>query len=206
MVKPLASWEKKGDQTSFIEGTVGRGCYKQKVHWRKLGIWRVLAFHWLNFGSPSLAGLLLGKEKFFFPEAGVVKYRLLPAGNARCSLPIRVCDWPQVVGPESTFFWPPDSILVRFSFIHFYITMCKFSIKDIKSILKNESRKQNIHSQAVHGMCVNGGGSIWHMYAEKSPQMILIWVFPLPLVLQHCSPIAPEGCWSLPWGRCESES
>lgn len=42
---------------------VGRGPYKQRVHWRKLGIQSVVAFHWLSYDNLSLAGPLPGKEK-----------------------------------------------------------------------------------------------------------------------------------------------
>ena len=40
---------------------VGRGHYKQKVHWSKLGAQSVVAFHWLSCDSLSLLGLLLGE-------------------------------------------------------------------------------------------------------------------------------------------------
>ena len=30
------------------EGEAGRNCYKQKVHWRKLGLRSMVAFHWLD--------------------------------------------------------------------------------------------------------------------------------------------------------------
>ena len=30
------------------EGDVGRGCYKQKAHWRKLGVQNIAVFHWLS--------------------------------------------------------------------------------------------------------------------------------------------------------------
>ena len=53
------------------EEAVARGCYKQKVHWRKLGVQSVVAFHWQSWNSLSLAGLLLGEEKFFFPLVGL---------------------------------------------------------------------------------------------------------------------------------------
>ena len=49
-------------------------CYKGRVHWKKLEAQRVVAFHWLSYVSLSLAGLLPGQEKIFFPTARVVKY------------------------------------------------------------------------------------------------------------------------------------
>lgn len=43
------------------ERGIGKGCYKQRAYWRKLGVWSVVAFHWLSGEGLSLAGLLLGK-------------------------------------------------------------------------------------------------------------------------------------------------
>ena len=55
------------------------GCYKQRAHWRKLGVGSVVAFHWLSCDSLSLAGLLPGREKSFLPLLGrkVVTFFLL---------------------------------------------------------------------------------------------------------------------------------
>ena len=39
--------------------------------WRQLGVQSVAAFHWQSCDSLSLAGLLLGEEKFFLPLAGL---------------------------------------------------------------------------------------------------------------------------------------
>lgn len=45
------------------KGRFGRSCYKPKAHWSKLGVPRVVTFHWLSCHSPSLAGLLPGEEE-----------------------------------------------------------------------------------------------------------------------------------------------
>ena len=66
------------------EGEVGRDCYKQKVHWRKLEVQSVVAFHWLSCDSLSLAELLPGKEKFFLPPTGSSKIVSLPTEDSRC--------------------------------------------------------------------------------------------------------------------------
>ena len=39
---------------------VGKGYYKQKIHWYKLGAGSVMVFHWLSYDYLSLAGLLPG--------------------------------------------------------------------------------------------------------------------------------------------------
>ena len=55
------------------ERRVGLGYYKQRAHWRKLGVLSVVAFHWLSCCSFSLAGQLPGKEKIFLLRPGVVR-------------------------------------------------------------------------------------------------------------------------------------
>ena len=52
------------------EGEFGGAVINKRVHWRKRGVPSVVAFHWLNCPSLSLAALLPGKEKFFLPPAG----------------------------------------------------------------------------------------------------------------------------------------
>ena len=47
------------------EREVGRDCYKQKSHGRKLGVQSTVAFHWLSCDSLLLAELLQSKEKIF---------------------------------------------------------------------------------------------------------------------------------------------
>lgn len=63
---------------------LGEAVINKKVHLNKLGVQRVVASHWLNCNSLSLAWLLLRKVKIFLP-AGVVKYRFLPVGNTRAA-------------------------------------------------------------------------------------------------------------------------
>lgn len=58
---------------------VGRGCYKLKFHWRKLEVKSIVAFHWLIFGSLSLAELLPSKENIFLPATDGSKAAALPA-------------------------------------------------------------------------------------------------------------------------------
>lgn len=64
--------QKRGTLFYRGKGGAGRGSYKQKVHWSKLGVWSAVAFHGQSCGSFSLPGLLPGKEKIF----------LLPASKA----------------------------------------------------------------------------------------------------------------------------
>ena len=94
------------------EGGVGRGSYKQKVHWSKLGVQGVVDFHWLNCDRVSLAELLLGKKKIFLPS-GMVEYGLLPVENAwyiSTCLQVMTDEW---WGMRNT---PFDSILNEVSF------------------------------------------------------------------------------------------
>ena len=72
MAELQASPENK-EECSFIQERgreFGRGCYKSKVHWNKLGVGSVVAFHWLIYEGLSVAKLLPGKEKILLP-AGV---------------------------------------------------------------------------------------------------------------------------------------
>lgn len=54
MAKPQACMENKGGRESWGDSS------KQNVHWRQLGVSRVMAAHWLSCNSLSLAVLLLG--------------------------------------------------------------------------------------------------------------------------------------------------
>ena len=47
------------------ESEVGRDCYKQKSHGRKLGAQSTVAFHWLTHDSLLLAELLQSDENIF---------------------------------------------------------------------------------------------------------------------------------------------
>ena len=72
--------EKKDFYTG--EREFGRGCYKRKVHWRKLGFWNMVGFHWLSWDSLWLAKLLPGEEKIFLPLDGSCKVVSLLARDA----------------------------------------------------------------------------------------------------------------------------
>ena len=65
--------QKRGRFFDRGERRVERRCYKQRTHQRKPQVWSIVAFHWLNCDSLSLAGQLLGEEKIFLPPARVVK-------------------------------------------------------------------------------------------------------------------------------------
>lgn len=91
--EPQASPETKGEECSFIEkGGVGRSCYKRRVHWRKLAVQRVVAFHWQSCDSFSLAGLSLGEEKSFLLLYSKVVTFLLLELQKFLSL-FLVCNW-----------------------------------------------------------------------------------------------------------------
>ena len=67
---PWQTTGKSGEQsrvTFFYRGERGLGgaVITKRAHWRKLGVGSVVAFHWLSCGNLSMAGLLLGQEKFF---------------------------------------------------------------------------------------------------------------------------------------------
>ena len=59
------------------------GLFKGKVHWRKLGFWNMVGFHWLSWDSLWLAKLLPGKEKIFIPLDGSSKVVSFLARDAR---------------------------------------------------------------------------------------------------------------------------
>ena len=59
LIKPRGGNSQKGERE------VGPGYYKDKFHWRKMGMWRVVACHWLRRDRLSLAKLLADKEKIF---------------------------------------------------------------------------------------------------------------------------------------------
>lgn len=96
--KELELWKttsksSKGEETLYREGEVGRGCYKQKVYWRKLGFWSIAAFHWLSCDKLSLVKLLPVEEKIFLPPAEgckVVHFLLEMQGM---SLPMGLWFW-----------------------------------------------------------------------------------------------------------------
>ena len=68
----LPTTGKSGQQRTFVyrgDG-IGRGFYKWRAHWQKLGVSSVVASHWPSCDGLSLAGLLLREGKSFFPLAG----------------------------------------------------------------------------------------------------------------------------------------
>lgn len=65
-------------QICFYRGNGGlRGDVVNRVHWRKMRVRSIVAFHWLNYNSLSLAEWLLGQETIPLP-AGVVGEKHLP--------------------------------------------------------------------------------------------------------------------------------
>lgn len=72
----------------------------------------VTVSHWLDCGIFSLAVLVGGEEKFFFPPAGVgEKVGLFLLGSATDN---------KVVGHEDSLSGPPNSVLNEVSFISFH--------------------------------------------------------------------------------------
>ena len=84
----------------------------------------MIAFHWLSCESLSLATQLPGKEKIFLPPASLPASTSLSAGI--CVDLSRVCMRPHI--------WPPDSILVRFPFIHFHADNVIIGISEISKL------------------------------------------------------------------------
>ena len=74
------------------EREVGRDCYKQKSHWRKLGAQSTVAFHWLTHDSLLLAELLQSDENIFLLTV-LVKYChfLLKQKGTPLPLPLWIC-------------------------------------------------------------------------------------------------------------------
>lgn len=92
---------KREKEIVFYKGDGGGGSYKQIVHWGKLEIQSVVAFHSLSGDTLSLATLLPDKKKVL-SFCWVVNSNLLTVSKA---------NWHQVVGHESSPFWSPDPIL-----------------------------------------------------------------------------------------------
>ena len=92
--EPHASPEQQGEEKLFHRGKeeVGRAIVN-KVHWRRLGLGSVVAFHCLSCDSLSLAELLAGQEEEVFFLLG--------------SAMVNTC--------ESSPFWPLNSILSEVS-------------------------------------------------------------------------------------------
>ena len=80
--------QRRGELFYRGEGEVGRGCYKQKGPWRKLGAWRTVPCHWLHCDSLSVATLLTSKEILFPIPSGSSNIVSLPATDSRYS-----CCW-----------------------------------------------------------------------------------------------------------------
>ena len=105
--------KRKEKKLFFREGEVGKGCYKQNVYWRKLGVHSMVNFHWLSCESLWLVELLPGKEKFFLPpaEGSKVCYFLLEMQGS--SLLVGICivrEW--YLSERFTYFL---YLLLRFS-------------------------------------------------------------------------------------------
>ena len=82
------------------------------------------AFHWLSCDSLSLATQLPGKEKIFLPPASLPASTCLPVGT--CVDLTGICMRPHI--------WPPDSIFVRFPFIHFPTDNVIIGISEISKV------------------------------------------------------------------------
>ena len=93
-----------------------RHCYKQKVHWRKLGVCYVVAFNWLRNDSLSLAELLPREELIFL----IVKSCHFQPEVPSLSLPNEICIEVKWYVPENCPSWSLHFILVRFPFINFH--------------------------------------------------------------------------------------
>ena len=88
---------RRGTLFYWGKGEIGRGCYKQKVHWS------IVVFHWLNC-DLSLAGLLLEEEKNLSSSCW----------SSKVAEVVWTSFW--ACNCESSHFWPPDSILNEVSF------------------------------------------------------------------------------------------
>lgn len=97
----------KGKEHSVIKekGELGWGCYKQSPL-EETGD----PFQWLS--CESLTGCTVARWEEILPSSRwVVKWWLLPIGDAKAHFFPSVCNWCWVVGGDSAPFWPPDCIL-----------------------------------------------------------------------------------------------
>lgn len=112
-------WQKPqagpGRNTLFQKRGKLRSLLKQ-VHWRKLGAQSLAASHWLSGDSLSLAGLLLGCRKAFPPPSGLVREN--QSANSFFLLGLQLSMRGRT-GDGYPYWWPPDSVLVRFPVINF---------------------------------------------------------------------------------------
>ena len=136
-------------------GEVKTGCYKQKVHWRKLGVRSMVAFHWLSCDSLSLAELLPGKENNFLPSAGSSKVVSFPVGDARYISSFWDLYWLRVVPAWEFPFSPPDSILVRFPFINFDKILTAQRVWRHKCLWLPQKGSQNLQRPWLRSVHVN---------------------------------------------------
>ena len=88
--KPHASLVKQKRRNLLRRRGPRRGCYKPQIHWRKLRVQSIVAFHWLSCDNLSLAEMLPSKEKIFLPPDGSSKVVSFPAGDVRSS-PVGIC-------------------------------------------------------------------------------------------------------------------
>lgn len=110
---------------SFIEekGEL-KGAVINKSHWRKLGVWRKVASHWLSCHSLSLAGLLPGKETIscWWLKDATSCWRCKVLEMQGTFHPAGICVGIMWYVYESSPFWSPNPILVQFFFINFLNT------------------------------------------------------------------------------------
>ena len=95
------------------EGEAGRNCYKQKVHWRKLGLRSMVAFHWLDWCQA--------KRKNFSFFSWWESSSVICCGRCELRFFLSGAVWTQSgTGMRMPRLNPPDSVLVRFPFINFH--------------------------------------------------------------------------------------
>ena len=121
---------------------MSRDCYKQKVHWRKLGVWSIVSFHWLNCDCLSLAEFSTGRGKYFLLLLVLVES--LSAGDANYVSSCWDLYWPwmvysnECIDHDSSLFWPSDCILVRFPLLIFIFPPFDEDISPKASIVKSQ--------------------------------------------------------------------
>ena len=125
------SREQKRGTFFYREEGVGRGYYKPRVHWRKLGVQSVMAFHWLSCVTVShwlgswrarrnCSFLLLGSKVSTFFLLEIQRYISSYWEIQRYISSYWVCNWHLWVGRERSLFWYPDLLKMRVLFINFH--------------------------------------------------------------------------------------
>lgn len=73
-------------------GRLAKGCYQPKVHCSNLEVWSIEAVDWLSCDHSHWLGCCWAEENL--PSFLLLSWgKLLPAGNAKYSLPVGVCGW-----------------------------------------------------------------------------------------------------------------